>query len=157
MISRRGALVALAFFAVSKYLIEFGDFVRPYSSDVLIALGLFALALGVDEDKAPFRRYVLLAVVGSVAVWLSFPSVFILAGVGLSQLAPAARFRKWRRLGGLSAAYGVCALSFLGLYLVSLRPIAADTDTMVLMDEYYQYAGAFMPLPPRSFMWRGKT
>ena len=151
VVSPLGACVALTFFAVSRYVIEFGDYVRPYSTDVLVTLILFGLAQGLLAGGPGRWRYVVFAAVGGLSVWVSFPAVFVLAGLGTAQIVCALREGQKGEMARLCAVYGVCALSFLGLYFVSINPIAADVPTMALMNDYYQFANAFMPLPPRSF------
>ena len=76
-------LLAVALFAVNEPLVYYASETKPYGSDVLVALVLLLLACRVTEraaDRANLRL-AMLAVGGLVGVWLSFPAVFVLAGI----------------------------------------------------------------------------
>ena len=146
-----GATIALAFLVCSKYLIEFSDFVRPYSSDACIAIGLLGLMVYAEDNKSTYSRYLILAIMGACAIWFSYPAIFVLAGMGLVQLVFILWERNFGQLRYCASAWGLWAVSFILFYLFSIRNIQTDADTMFLMNDYYQYANAFMPLPPTSF------
>ena len=149
--SPTSALIALGFLAVSKYLIEFSDFVRPYSSDALITVLLLGLALYTDSEQSQWRRYAQFGLFGAAAIWCSYPALFMLAGIGTVQLAWPLLQGEYARVRYPLGACVAWGLSFLMFYWVSIRSIRADADTMFLMNDYYQYANAFMPFPPTSF------
>ena len=54
----------------------------PPPSDVAVALLILVLAADALRHGLTARRAATLAVVGTAAVWLSHPSVFVLAGAG---------------------------------------------------------------------------
>ena len=145
------ATIALAFLVVSKYLIEFSDFVRPYSTDACIAIGLIGLTLYAEEVKPNYGRFILLAIIGAASIWLSYPAIFVLAAIGLVQLTAMILERNFTQIRYFASTWCAWAVSFLLFYLLSIRNIESDADTMFLMKDYYQYANAFMPLPPTSF------
>lgn len=90
---------------------------KPYSTDVLVALALL-WAAGRVLDSRPAARWTL-AAAGVVGVWLSMPAIFVAAGVGLTLTLSA-----WRRgdrpkaalFASVAAAWGA---SFLAHYLVA--------------------------------------
>ena len=149
--SQHAAVMALAFLVVSKYLIEFSDFVRPYSTDALVAVLLIALALIADTDKPSWIRSGLFAVLGAVSIWFSYPAVFVLAGIVLVQLVYIPIDRNIAKLTHLVPLWTCWGASFAAFYWFSIRTIHADEDTIFLMTDFYEYANAFMPLPPTSF------
>lgn len=145
------ALIGLALFAVGKEVIFFGDYVRPYSTDTLWALLILGLAGHMDRSKVSVLQGTFYAAVGAVAVWMSFPVLFFLVGIAATQLIFATATSSPHRIVSLCIVYCVWAASFIVLYLVTITHISSDGSTMDLMNDYYQYAHAFMPLPPKSY------
>ena len=137
-------LLAVATFSVSYYPIRHAAEVKPYASDLLVALILLTLALEWLRDPGRTRWAWALAAFAPVAVGMSHPAVFVAGGIGLA-LAPTA----WeaRRSGGLApfVAFGVVtAATFLGLYILFTADQARDA-VAGKMDLYW--ADAF---PPRT-------
>jgi hypothetical protein len=100
---------------------------KPYSTDVLVALVIVWLALRV-ETTAPRRTYLttLLAFGGAsaIAVWLSFPAVFVLVAAVASLLVRVGLERRLDRLAGLLVVGGVLATVFLASYSQSASSIS---------------------------------
>lgn len=106
--------LALFLFAITPSLIYYASELRPYGCDVVIALALTALGLWVHrEGLTPFRAAVL-AACGLVALPFSFPSIFVLAGVGVSLLLSLHRER--RILGMLIGIGVVWVIGFVTLF-----------------------------------------
>ncbi|MFN8473909.1 MAG: glycosyltransferase family 39 protein [Anaerolineae bacterium] len=121
-----GALAATALFAISPALITYSATVKQYSTDVLA--GQLLLLAGLTAlDRHPSRwPLILLGVGGGLAVWMSHPSVFVLAGIGVSLAFFLISRRDWSGLAYLLGAAAIWGLAFLGVYLVSLRALAAN-------------------------------
>ena len=81
-------LLAVAIFAVAGWPLRYVAAVKPYASDLLVALILLALA--IEWQRRPARDAWLwtLAAIGPIAVALSLPSLFLLSGVGLALIVP---------------------------------------------------------------------
>ncbi len=108
-------LLAVAVFAVSGWPLRYVAEIKPYASDLFVALGLLALAL--EWCRAPGRVGWLwaLAVAAPLGVALSLPAVFIVGGVGLALLVPVWRSRRRDAQLALALAMVVSAAVFLGL------------------------------------------
>ncbi|OSZ79567.1 hypothetical protein CAP35_15345 [Chitinophagaceae bacterium IBVUCB1] len=79
----RSAWYALILLASGYIFIRYSTELKQYMMDATVALALILLALRTDNQKTkPFRFFLLWLAAGSVAIWLSMPSVFVLAGVG---------------------------------------------------------------------------
>lgn len=145
-------VISLAFLAVSEHSIYYAGEVRPYATDAAIGLLLLWFALGAQEGKSPFWP-IAFALAGAAAVWLSYPAVFFLAGIGTVLAVLALRRRDWRRLGLYVPMFAVWGGSFLILYLVNIRSVEACGAIMKIAHDQYgaEGAAAFMPFPPRSF------
>jgi hypothetical protein len=115
-VGRRAAIIALAFFAVSDPLMSFAATNKQYSVDVGVALALYAVALALPTGV---RGAGILALTGIVAVWLSHPAAFILAGIVVILIIERAKKRRWREAGNLLAVGIACLASFLVAYLLT--------------------------------------
>jgi hypothetical protein len=149
-LNARAGLWALALFALSDDLIYYSSELKPYASDVAIALiGWWLGSEWITRPGAP-PRLVLAAGVGTVAPWFSFPAVFVLAAVGLVLAISALARRDGRRLAGL-AGLGMLWLASFGLsYVASLKELGPRTTMWVF------WAFAFPPCPPRSWADLGR-
>jgi hypothetical protein len=136
--------IAVGLFAVSGPLIYYSSEAKQYSSDVAIALLLYLLASLLFEKPFGIGGTILVSIIGALAVWFSQPSIFILAGVGISGLWMCFRNKDRRGFTKFFIASAVWAGSFLTYYLFSLRGL---THNNFLLD-YWQ--GAFAPLLPHS-------
>lgn len=143
--SRHFAWLALAFVVASPEHVRYSGELKQYSLDVLVAAFLmwaFGACLARPQDPAAHRR---LAWAGALALWVSHPSLFVLAGMGLAVVAvnlPRLRDPQFLRTW-LWIALAWLA-SFAVLYLVNLRYVAAND---VLVTYWARY---FAPLPPWS-------
>ena len=74
--------VVLILFAMSTSLVRFSTNVKQYSLDVFLALLVLLIAVQVVQHKHDVKWLIVFAIVGTLAIWLSFPIVFVLAGTG---------------------------------------------------------------------------
>ena len=115
------ALLLAALFAVLEPLIDYSVEVKQYSLDVLVGLWLLDRALVLLEGVLTPRRALAFGLQGALAVWLSQPSVLVLAGLG-TVLGWTYLFRgSQRSILLLAASVGGWLLSFAGQYVLLLR------------------------------------
>lgn len=118
--------VALAIAAGAKWLNYYSSEVKQYSSDVAIALGLFLLL--TTTQPAKYRRQPgLSAGLGAIAIWFSYPAIFVLAGVEGSLLLLDVVQRRSLYLGQRAIVYGTWLLSFAAFYMLSLKNLTDNT------------------------------
>lgn len=137
-------IFALLMFALNPWLAFFSSEFKQYGSDVMVTLLLVYLSLRCLKEEAQFRDFLWLGAVGTVTIWISHVSVFILVGSGLALALEKYVYKKripfyW--LLGLAAAW----LTSFGIdYLVSLQYTAENI--------YFQtfWMKSFLPLPPWS-------
>ncbi|MGH9168175.1 MAG: hypothetical protein ACRD02_10155 [Acidimicrobiia bacterium] len=136
------AVLAMGLFAVADPLIFFASDLKQYSSDVAVALALTLLGLLVLAGGLSAGKSLGLGLAGAAALWLSHPALFVLGGLAAA-LAWSLRHERDRLvlLAGCGVLWGA---SFLILYLVSLRELAADRALLGY------WSGSFMPFPPGS-------
>jgi len=112
------ATLAVATAALSPQLIQYSGEIKPYSLDLLIALGLVWLALDLTDAPEDGRRQGRLALAGVLAVWASTPAVLTLAAGSVALLlAPAeARPPRWFVLAAACAWGASFALAYALIY-----------------------------------------
>jgi len=139
--------IALILFATLEPLIYYSSEVRPYMNDIAIVLIIYLAARYVELNKLTLSRLAFFAVIGSVVIWFSSSSVFILAGVG-STLALYSLIRKeWTRIIRLSLVYSFWVLSLVVCYFVYLHNLTNDEYAL----NFWRGENGFMPFPPLSF------
>ncbi|MBS1773267.1 MAG: glycosyltransferase family 39 protein [Bacteroidetes bacterium] len=115
----------LMWFATGYLFIRYGTELKQYSSDVLIALSLVWLALRTPYEKTNRKRFLAVWIVaGSIAIWASMPSVFVLAGVGAYYIWPLLKGKQYSSLGSVAIAAAVWVVQFLVYYIKILKPQA---------------------------------
>lgn len=133
--------IALGLFAISGPLIYFSSEVKQYSSDVAIAILLLSAAIYYDSHKFTPWRVAIFGLIGAVSIWFSHPSVFILAGVGMTLTFFSLAERRWARIGNLSIVFSLWALSLVACYLISLRHLSNNKNLL------NHWASGFVPSP----------
>lgn len=136
-----GALIATALLAICPSLIFYAATVKQYSTDVFVSLLLLLAGLVAIDGALPRKPLLFLALGGALAVWLSHPAVFLLAGIGISLALYALSRRDWSGLAYLLGAAVLWSLAFLVDYLVSLKALSADES----LTRYWQ--DSFLPMP----------
>jgi 4-amino-4-deoxy-L-arabinose transferase-like glycosyltransferase len=121
-ISIRAVWFPLLYLATAHFFARYSTEVKQYMPDVLITLLLIWLALKTDILSAKagrvFLRWLL---AGSIAVWASMASVFILSGIGFYYLLVSARAKQVSRFLPFLAAATICAMQFGAYYLAVLK------------------------------------
>ena len=142
--------VALALFATSDDLIYFASELKQYSTDVTAALACTLAGLLCLERPMTSRRFLVLGAVGTISVWFSHPSAFVLAGVGTTLIASALRRKQLRQAVAFALVSLAWLVSFACVYAIS-RFQLGDQGAM---DAFWGFA--FPPVPPgslRDFAW----
>lgn len=136
-------ILALALFAFNPRLIYYSSEVKQYIADVFVAIILILFA--VHYFERPSRKGLgILTIAGLFALWLSHPSLFILAGIGSTLFLLHLQKRDFASLR-LVTGVGVAWLANMGLlYALTL----ADLRNNSFMKEYWREA--FAPMPPWS-------
>lgn len=105
------ALAALAFFAFFDPVIYYAAITKPYELDVLVTVLLYAVFLLVENRSPSLGRLAALAGIGSLVVWFSYASTFVLAPIGALLAIRELKARRWRKLGAVGAATAAWLLS----------------------------------------------
>ncbi|MEM6769301.1 MAG: hypothetical protein AAF597_01855 [Bacteroidota bacterium] len=138
------ALLPLALLFVNPTVLRFVGELKPYGLDLGVA------ALFVGYGLKGFRPNWKWAVAGLFAIWLSLPSVFILAALGSHYFYRALRSSSKTnpvRLADWFLAGGAWIVSFVGLYLLIIRPSVGSQHLEVYHRAY------FFPIPGQGGFW----
>lgn len=124
-----GIQIALGLFVSLNPLIYYSSEVKQYSSDIAIAL-LLGLVIPRSQAQRTPKQIFFRGSVGAIAVWLSHPAVFVLAGLEISNLLNEwLTYRKIKILEKIST-YAVWLVSFAGVYFVSLQNLGSDEELL---------------------------
>lgn len=133
------ALLAVGLFVVNEPLLYQSSEAKPYSSDLAIALLLTWLASrALDAPGISIRSSAPLVLAGTVAVWFSYPAVFVLAASFAALLLRALAGERRRSLLVLVPAGAICAASFIVLYALSSGTIATVRSSVFAGDVHTQ-------------------
>jgi hypothetical protein len=135
--------VAVAFVAVSPYLIRYSNEVKQYETDVLAGLVLLVLSLPLVVGPLDRRRLVIWSAAVALAIWCSHPAVFFAAGFTAVLVAVRLARRDWGSLAALAVACLPWAASLLANEYLFLRRLGGD-------DELLRYFARGFPPEPAS-------
>jgi Dolichyl-phosphate-mannose-protein mannosyltransferase len=107
--SNMAAPIAIALFACTRFNLYFATELKPYSSDVAIALILFWLITKTQHRVLKVKSMLGFTCLGSLAIWLSYPSVLVMAGMA-----------GWNLLTAPSRSWGKIIINRLGIYVTWL-------------------------------------
>ena len=144
VLPRRPALLAVGFFAASYYAVRHATEAKPYSTDLLVSLGLTMLGWSVYQSPRSILRWLTLILLAGLGVWCSYPAVFVAGALGLllTWCLVREQWRPWLILGWLP--FGMVLVgSFLALYLYYAGPHAAYAARLT---EIGMWRKAFPPL-----------
>ena len=156
ILNGQALLFAVAIFAVSIHPIRHSADAKPYASDLLLSLGLLALAVEWYRSKQQTGWLWLLAGFAPIALGGSYPAVLVAGGVGLG-LAPSV----WqtRRRGPMIAlaAYALTAATTFAVLFGAHGRRQQGTGTLLALQNYW--ADSFPPLdsPARLLGWLIRT
>src|SRR5262249_31126460 len=141
--SRRPALVAVALLAASFYPVRHATEVKPYATDLLIALGMMSLGWATWRGVRSCRRWLALTAVTILGVWCSYPAVFPAAGVALFLGARVVRERS-SRLVVLWLTYGLMMTLSWGVMFAGFA--APQARAAAFLPDLHTWKNAFPPL-----------
>jgi len=142
------ALAALAIFAASFYPVRHAAEIKPYSTDLLIAVILLGIAWKLKSTSKGYRQWITLIFVSAVGIWASYPAVFIVGGILLTFGITALRARSTKSVGIVFTAGIIAVLSFSAMYATIGRAQAAAAASLVT-SKTWSFA-----FPPVTEPWR---
>lgn len=141
-------LIPLTWMALSPLFVRYSTEVKQYSTDAFIALFLvwWMLKKGMpvhaslsgekDSTSSAGSIYLYWGLIGGLSVWLSMPSVFVLAGIGLLLGFEAGQRKAWVEVRRWLIVIVFWLINFGGYYLLIL---SKDLDKQALIEYHSQY------------------
>lgn len=83
ILSPKAVLGAVFFVALSSIFIDYSTQAKQYATDGFVSIGLLYLSTYFKTFPFDKKQILFWTLIGCVSIWLSMPSVFILAGIGL--------------------------------------------------------------------------
>lgn len=140
LLSGSSTMLAVAFFTASYYPVRHAAELKPYSFDLLLAVGLVLAAIHLLRGIDSIARWAALTMLAVISVWFSYPSVFVSGGIGLALAGPVLRRSSRQDAASASAdsgtqpvipwlVYGAFLCASFGVsYMIVGRPQAAGAS-----------------------------
>ena len=138
------ACLALGFVAFGQIFIDYATECKQYATDGFVVLGLLEVAHWALRRPLTNRLALGMAGLGMVAVWLSMPAIFALAGIGLWWLVQRLRQHDTPAVLRI-AGIGACWVGSFLLYFFLLLNTSAKLSNLQTFHQDY-----FLAFPPRS-------
>jgi hypothetical protein len=140
------AVLALGLFALGGGLLLHAAEVKPYSSDVLVAVVLLLLALTHWPRSAlSLRRGIAVGFLAAALVWLSYPGAFVVAGLATTLLVEAILNRNRETVRSILVVAALACGSFVLLSVTVLDSTIGVQSALKSGAPQF-----FLPLPPKS-------
>lgn len=142
-----GWIVAAAAVALSPELVRFSAEAKPYAMDALASAVALFFAARYFHERASLgaRDFAALLVAGVAAVALSFPSAFVLAGLGGALFLREALARRWIPAAGAAGVSAMWLAAFIVLQMATHQSHGANVEIMGT-----EWRRSFAPFPPTS-------
>lgn len=144
-------VLATAILAVSFHPIRHSAEVKPYASDLFVALVLMGLAFDWLRDRSRLRALCLLTLLSPFALALSHPAAFVLGGISLGLALPVARTRS------LKTGFVFIAFNFVTLasFLILYKLVTSSHEMVHSYGLRAYWANSFPPVdsPLRLLIW----
>ncbi|MEI8278333.1 MAG: hypothetical protein WCG87_01145 [Bacteroidota bacterium] len=129
--------------ASATILVKYSSELKQYMSDVFWVMSLVLLTLKTDVHKRSVVQFVFVwLIIGSVAIWSSMPTVFILSGVGSYYIWSCLLNKNYKKLIPVVIVGCLWLVQFLFYYLTILKPQA---NTSYLQNFHKDYFLFFIP------------
>lgn len=123
--------IAIFLFSGLGYIVYFAGEVKPYSWDITIGLLLFMAIAAMDTLRPKFKQLLGVGLLGGVSIWLSFPSILVMAGV---EGANVLKLKLWRLSGQEWRAFLLRRLPLYAVWLLSLSGLYFGIVTQTLAE-----------------------
>lgn len=145
IMSDSGIWLPTGLFALGFFYVTYSCTLKQYMPDAFTGLLLILIALNTpltSERKPRFIAIWILA--GSIAIWSSMPSVFVLAGIGVYYCRLLLKERRWSSFLPLIPIFALWLIQFTCYYLAILKPQA---ESAYLQNYHHDF---FLHLLPAS-------
>lgn len=111
--------IAIILFATLKEPLYYATEVKQYSSDVMVALLIALLLIPLQNQILTKGKIVLIGSLGILAIWLSHPAIFVLAGIEISNCILTPAIKRKEILFNRIPLYLIWLIGFVSLYFLT--------------------------------------
>lgn len=141
LLQPRAVWLPLGILALAPLYIRYSAEVKQYGPDVLVCLLLTLAALRWRDPTANRRKFFWCwAIAGSLAVWSSMPSVFVLASVGAYLAGETVRRKTYRDAGILIGIAAVWFAQFALYYFLILKSQIGSDYLQAYHQDFFLFA-----------------
>lgn len=134
----------LGLLCFAPLVVKYSAEVKQYVPDALVAISLVYFAININLFSISKKRFALYwMLIGSLAVWASQPSVFILASIGLYYFVQIVQEKKWSFLVVLISVGLLWLLQF-GIYYQLILKAQINSD--YLQNYHHDYFLFLLPV-----------
>lgn len=120
--------IAIVLFIGGRHTLYFATELKPYSSDVAIALILWWLGVTARHKILNIKEVFSFACLGSLAIWLSYPAILVLGSLAGWNLLTAPRKLRFKILVNRSGIYLSWLISFALFYYSTIAQTLTNED-----------------------------
>lgn len=146
-----GLLCAVAMMALSFPVVRYAAEIKPYGLDILFSCLIFLAGhYFLTNPRPKLWRWMGFLALGLIAPLFSFPSVYILFGVGIALFLKRLFERDWYCAAAVAAIGAFWLFGFAAVYLTLSAPQAANTVLTTGSSNDFFEANYYAPFPPRA-------
>lgn len=149
LLEKKYAIYPLALFAGSYLFLHYGTELKQYSSDFMMTLVLLIAAIKSDNHFREKKFLTIWIVLGSIAIWLSMPAVFVLFGIGCYWLLRILSTKDYKALNQIIAIGSIWLLQFAYYFFFILQ----DQISSEYLQVYHEKAFLLFPKNLRSLVY----
>ncbi len=135
-------LLAVGVFTMSYYPVRYAGEIKPYATDLFVALVLLSLALAWLQNRKQARHLWALAIIAPLAIGFSYAAIFIIASIAIALAWPVYQTKSARTIVPYFVAALTITAAFLLNYIMIIKPQSAAAVSGTL--NYWQHG--FPPL-----------
>lgn len=141
LLDKKYAIYPLALFAGGYLFLHYGTELKQYSSDFMVTLLLLIAALKSDKHFREKKFLLAWILIGSIAIWLSMPAIFILFAIGVYWLSRVLQTNERKALPAIVFIGSTWLVQFaLYFFLVLKKQIASD-----YLQNYHAHSFLYFP------------
>ncbi len=114
-------VMAIALFVSLKEIVYYATELKQYSSDLAIGLLLFLILISLRSQILNLKQIVGLSILGAISIWLSHPSIFVMAGIEMTNVVRNSGQKIRSILINRIFIYIVWLTSFASLYILTIQ------------------------------------
>ena len=120
--------IAIALLVGGRYTLYFATELKPYSSDLAICLILWWLLVTARHKILNTKEIVGFACGGSLAIWLSYPAIFVLGSLAVWNFLTASRKLRLQIIVNRVGVYVCWLISFALFYYLTIANTLSNED-----------------------------